>query len=267
MGGCHTLAFADDILIGDPLEKQVFEGIKFKQATDGTKTSSGPGLQIVQLKKYMFSSALKRMSVLAQVNEQGSFSGARVLSKGAPEVLKKFLKTVPEGYDDFYLKYVKDGARVLTLAYKNVQKMNTAQIMEYSREEAESNLIFAGFIVAECPLKPDTSKVIGELKEASHEVKMITGDNALTAAFIAQQLKFGFGPSIFAVKTNRDNHLVWHNLDGQKVLETSNSEAIGPLAKKHLLCVSGDILDQVILFSQASKIIRHIHVFSRTSPD
>jgi len=46
--------------------------------------------------------------------------------------------------------------------------------------------MFAGFIVAECPLKPDTLGVIKELKESSHEVKMITGDNAMTAAFIGQ---------------------------------------------------------------------------------
>jgi cation-transporting ATPase 13A1 len=46
IGGAHTLAIAEDVIIGDPLEKQAFEGIKFKQATDGTRVSSGPGVQI-----------------------------------------------------------------------------------------------------------------------------------------------------------------------------------------------------------------------------
>lgn len=45
-------------------------------------------------------------------------------------------------------------------------------------------MIFCGFIVAECPLKSDTKELIDELKASSHEVKMITGDNELTAAFI-----------------------------------------------------------------------------------
>ena len=31
MGGAHTLAFADDALVGDPIEKQCFEGLKFNQ--------------------------------------------------------------------------------------------------------------------------------------------------------------------------------------------------------------------------------------------
>jgi cation-transporting ATPase 13A1 len=63
--------------------------------------------------------------------------------------------------------------------------MSQADFNAYSREEAESDLIFCGFIVAECPLKSDTKSVIDELLNSSHEVKMITGDNALTAAFIA----------------------------------------------------------------------------------
>ena len=64
-------------------------------------------------------------------------------------------------------------------------------------------MIFAGFIVAECPLKEDTLGVMKELKDSSHEVKMITGDNAMTAAFIGQQLNFGRGPSVFAVEANQ----------------------------------------------------------------
>jgi cation-transporting ATPase 13A1 len=59
-----------------------------------------------------------------------------------------------------------------------------------TREEAESDLTFCGFIVSECPLKEDTKAVIEELVESGHEVKMITGDNQLTAAFVAHQLNF-----------------------------------------------------------------------------
>ena len=59
------------------------------------------------------------MSVLAQVNENNGNS-LRVLSKGAPEVLKKYMKNLPSDYDAQYLKYVKNGGRVLALAYKNM---------------------------------------------------------------------------------------------------------------------------------------------------
>ena len=79
--------------------------------------------------------------------------------------------------------------------------MSQQEINAFTREEAESDLIFCGFIVAECPLKPDTKSVIEELVNSSHEIKMITGDNALTAAFIGQELQFGKGKSLFAVKS------------------------------------------------------------------
>jgi len=55
----------DGNLVGDPLEKQCFEGIKFKQANDGSRVSSGFGCNIHQVKKYLFNSSLKRMSVIA----------------------------------------------------------------------------------------------------------------------------------------------------------------------------------------------------------
>lgn len=72
---------------------------------------------------------------------------------------------------------MKDGARVLALAQKNISSINQGQLQAYKREEAEKDLEFCGFIVAECPLKPDTKDIIQELKDSSHEVKMITGDN------------------------------------------------------------------------------------------
>lgn len=54
-----------------------------------------------------------------------------------------------------------------------------------TREETERDLEFCGFIVSVCPMKPDTKGVIEELVFSNHEVKMITGDNQLTAAFVA----------------------------------------------------------------------------------
>jgi len=43
------------------------------------------------------------------------------LCKGAPEVVEKFLLKVPEGYKDNYINYVKNGARVLVMAYKDIK--------------------------------------------------------------------------------------------------------------------------------------------------
>jgi cation-transporting ATPase 13A1 len=62
---------------------------------------------------------------------------------------------VPAGYKQHYINFVKNGARVLALAYKDLKcQANEAEKM--TREEAEKDLVFCGFIVSECPLKEDT---------------------------------------------------------------------------------------------------------------
>lgn len=76
-----------------------------------------------------------------------------ILTKGAPEVIKKYLKTVPDHYDRAYLKYVKSGARVLAMAYRILPKQSSETYLQIKREEAESELTFCGFIISECPLK------------------------------------------------------------------------------------------------------------------
>ena len=117
------------------------------------------------------------------------------------------------------------------------------EMLKYTREEAEKDLVFCGFIVAECPLKPDTKQIMQELKNSSHEIKMITGDNALTAAFIGQQLNFGNGPSLFAVASKNGDTLIWNDIDDKLVKTTRNPEEIAELAKNNMLCINGPELD------------------------
>jgi len=46
------------------------------------------------------------------------------LSKGAPEILKAYIKDPPADYDEIYLPFVRDGKRVLAIAWKTVDSMN-----------------------------------------------------------------------------------------------------------------------------------------------
>lgn len=121
------------------------------------------------------------------------------------------------------------------------------EMQKYTREEAEKDLNFCGFVVAECPLKPDTKKIMQELKDSSHQIKMITGDNALTAAFIGQELKFGNGPSLFAAAGNTSETLIWNDIDDKQIAITKNPGEVEELAKNNMLCINGNVLDKVIL--------------------
>jgi magnesium-transporting ATPase (P-type) len=48
-----------------------------------------------------------------------------VLAKGAPEILCNHMKDKPANYKEMYLRHVKEGSRVLALAYKPIgNRMN-----------------------------------------------------------------------------------------------------------------------------------------------
>jgi len=186
IGGCHTLAQVDDKIIGDPLEKSAFDAIKWEvEPNSNAFQVSGGRMRIVNLKKFLFDSSLKRMSTISLVKE-GKGSKTKVLCKGAPEILQGLLKEVPENYEQFYSYYVKHGYRVIAMAHKTLPDGIRAR--DVSRENAEKDLIFAGFLIFQCLMKEDTVENVQKIMEANLKVKIITGDNILTAAYVALKL-------------------------------------------------------------------------------
>ncbi len=190
------------LFIGDPLEKVTLQAIDWtltkgdvviakKPKNTLTGLGSKPaaiGWKIYQ--RFYFSSALKRMSVIAGHTKPGATETSYIATcKGAPEVLKKMIKDVPANYDDIYLHYAREGARVLCLGYKELGNLTHQEIRDMTREQIESELKFVGFVIISCPLKPDSRAVIKEIMHSSHYITMITGDNPLTACHVGAQLK------------------------------------------------------------------------------
>lgn len=98
---CHSLAQLDDGLVGDPLEKATLTAVDWtltKQDSVIPKKSKFKPLKIYH--RFYFSSALKRMSVLAGYLVQFSSDVFYIGTvKGAPETVMKMLKTVPKDYE------------------------------------------------------------------------------------------------------------------------------------------------------------------------
>ena len=163
---------------------------------------------------------------------RGGFT--RVVCKGAPEVIEKFLRKVPERYTEHYIDFVKNGARVLALAYRDL-KLQASEAEKLKREDAEKDLEFCGFIISECPMKEDTKKVIEELVQSRHEVKMITGDNQLTAAFVAQELEFAPKSqrrSLFAASVIPSSYTIkWNDIDDKYAKQTTTPAEVKALSK------------------------------------
>lgn len=137
-------------------------------------------------RRFQFSSALKRMSTVSTVITPDRRSKTFAAVKGAPETLKTMITDVPSHYEDTYKYYTRRGSRVLALAYKFMGDLGYRQINDLSRESVESNLVFAGFLVFTCPLKPDAVATLKMLSDSSHRVgraSYLSMNAALTSPF------------------------------------------------------------------------------------
>uniref|UniRef100_A0A8C4KE63 Cation-transporting ATPase n=1 Tax=Dromaius novaehollandiae TaxID=8790 RepID=A0A8C4KE63_DRONO len=183
---CHSLIVLDGKIQGDPLDMKMFEATDWVKlcfvVIPGPKASSAPVEGIIILYQFPFSSALQRMSVIAQ-----KIGGEQeVFTKGAPETVAKLCRaeTVPLNFESKLLLYTAQGFRVIGLACKPLQAER--QFADLTREEVESDLTFLGLLIMENQLKKETKPVLEELSAARIRSVMVTGDNVQTAITVAK---------------------------------------------------------------------------------
>ncbi|EUD65340.1 hypothetical protein C922_04283 [Plasmodium inui San Antonio 1] len=108
------------------------------------------------------------------------------VSKGSPEMMKKFLKKIPPNYDQMLNNLSIKGYRVICLAANVLD--NKVVSKNVKREDIEKDLHFCGFLTFICPIKASTPSYILDIKQAGIKNVMITGDNALTACQVSQDV-------------------------------------------------------------------------------
>ncbi|XP_043245096.1 endoplasmic reticulum transmembrane helix translocase-like isoform X2 [Amphibalanus amphitrite] len=270
LASCHSLAQLDDGLVGDPLEKATLTAVDWSLTKGDAvipKKGKMPGLKIFH--RYHFSSALKRMSVLAGFTEPGTSETHYLATvKGAPETLKPMFVDAPDDYDATYLKMSRRGARVLALGRRDLGRLSHQQVKELTRDTIEAELEFAGFVIISCPLKADSRAVIREILAASHQVAMITGDNPLTACHVAKELRFSSGGRTMLILSRRGgDDWGWRSID-ETVWRPLEPTSWAELLAQHDLCVTGE---GVTLLQQRSErllqtVLPHVRVFARVAP-
>ncbi|EZA50425.1 manganese-transporting ATPase 13A1 [Ooceraea biroi] len=269
---CHSLVQLDDGIVGDPLEKATLKAVSWNLTRSDTvipKKGKSPALKIVQ--RYQFSSALKRMCVVAGYNLAGASETHYMATvKGAPETLKSMLSSVPKNYDSTYLSLSRRGARVLALGYQKLSgTLSSQDLRELTRDKLENNLTFAGFVIISCPLKPDSKAVIKEIVNSSHSVVMITGDNPLTACHVSRELHFTKKPNTL-ILTENDGEWLWENVDKsmQLPLSVKNTESRREIWKDNALCITGEGLTYLKERERdlLRKLLPHIVIFARCAP-
>ena len=115
-------------------------------------------------------------------------NGDRIIAaKGAPEALidiSKLKKEEKTQINDAIAKLAKDGYRVLGIAEASFTGT------DFPAKQQEFPFQFKGLVAFYDPPKENIKTVLQDFYKAGIEVKILTGDNALTTAAIAKQIDF-----------------------------------------------------------------------------
>lgn len=132
---------------------------------------------------YPFSSELKKMTTVVETDGQYV-----VYTKGAPERVLELCDLSDDDqarYEDAIRRYQSKAHRVIGFAHKVT---TTRPDFENERELVESHMEFDGFVAITDPLRKDVYDAVVKARSAGISLKMLTGDNIVTATAIAEQL-------------------------------------------------------------------------------
>jgi Mg2+-importing ATPase len=112
------------------------------------------------------------------INNIVSICDTVLLADGTTASIAGYKKAI----DDLYLQYSSKGFRTIGVCYKDC-----AERIKLTKED-EQQMIFAGFVLLFDPMKEGVTEVIKQLNKNGVQLKIITGDNKLVAAYIAEKI-------------------------------------------------------------------------------
>ncbi|SHE49335.1 calcium-translocating P-type ATPase, PMCA-type [Clostridium fallax] len=143
--------------------------------------------------QYSFSSEKKSMtSIISNDNEYIAFT------KGSPEKVLAFCKfieldgkiieldyKIQANIEKEIKKLQNEAYRIIGFSHKNIKdKLH----WEKSQDNVEENMIYDGFVAIADPLRDEVYEAVQKCKRAGISLKILTGDNIVTATAIARQL-------------------------------------------------------------------------------
>ncbi|TMW68177.1 hypothetical protein Poli38472_007849 [Pythium oligandrum] len=280
---CHALNERHGEVTGYALEKDMFRATGYSLETNIHKRntpnapfsvliSSPIGKTFGVVKRYLFDASLQRSSVLIEDFE----SGQRVVyTKGSPEMIQTICNaaSIPANYAEKVRQYSYQGYYVVALASKTYPV--TADVPQ--REAMECRLNFLGFILFLNKIKTETPYVISALEDAGVDVRIITGDNALTAIHVARKINMELKSSVFLVDLDeRTSNVAFVDVDDLATQPTPQWTALEAktflaLAENNELALTGAALEKLqIQMSENSvfleKLVLNTKIFARIRP-
>jgi len=193
----------------------------------------------------------KRLSIAVRTEKE-----KLLISKGAfPQILSicTKIKRGNESVEDIaahkqeletmFVKYGTDGLRAIAICYKLIESTNISK-------DIETDMIFAGFILINDPVKSDIIPTIDELSKLKVGLKIITGDNVNVAKSIA--LKIGIkapvvmtGKQLFSISPEALKQLVKKTHIFAEVEPQQKERIILALKQTYTVAYMGDGINDV----------------------
>lgn len=172
----------DGGFIGNPTECAM---LRFFEQADTGNTYRRERENHTRLCAFPFSSELKHMTTISNVD-------GRILSyvKGSPECVLDMCALKPDRLAELCRVLVQaeeQAMRVIAFAHKELAEMEDFSAKEAHRR-MESDMVFDGFVAIADPLRSDVYDAVAACRSAGVGVKILTGDNIVTATAIAKEL-------------------------------------------------------------------------------
>ncbi|KAG7399537.1 hypothetical protein PHYBOEH_008662 [Phytophthora boehmeriae] len=281
MATCHSLSKHENGLQGYPLEIAMFNASQFtmEYVTDNAKrnyiavVTSGDddGKLYGVLKRFPFDAAHQRSSTI--VEEVGT--GNRfVVVKGSPEAICAISVSIPACLQQTAHSYSADGYYCIAFGMKELN-IDDKHFDGVTRGEVENSIEFQGLAIFKNKVKPESEAMLDELRHAEIDVRIITGDNALTAVHVCRELEISMKPKIAVVDVDAaSGNTVYISADAIKSPDAAewtafNSNSMEAVMGEYDLAVSGAALEK--LRSEygddtVRRIVQQSPIFARVRP-
>ncbi|KAI9260854.1 hypothetical protein EDC94DRAFT_129350 [Helicostylum pulchrum] len=282
---CHAVTILNGQFIGNPVDIEMFRSSKWKlnDAPDDesyvdtlTPPMELPGqinAPVHVLKRFEFVHARMSMSVAVLDTHTNK---VHIFVKGAYEKIKDLCNpdSLPADYDTATAGLARQGCYVLALAHRELHLDQIGGIEgfnNWTRDQMEEDISFAGLIIFKNQLKDDTTENILELKRGATRTIMITGDTALTGVYVGRQcgmVQEGARVLLGDIDKKK-NRIVWTDVDEPETFPDVNvDEAL--MNQAHTPCelaVTGKAFDWLCENDMMRKYLLDTRVFARMTPN
>ncbi|KAG1698485.1 hypothetical protein DVH05_015025 [Phytophthora capsici] len=280
MATCHTLSKHEGELQGYPLEVAMFNAAKFemecqndqvnKSLINTVTSTENSSQKYGVLKRFAFDAAHQRSSAIVEVLDTKK---RFVVVKGSPEALCAISKATPNDLKQKVHSYSAEGYYCIGLGMKELVS-SAIPIDNLDRDQVESDIEFQGLAIFKNELRAESKAMLNELHDAKIDVRIITGDNALTAIHVCRELEMPFKPKIAVVDVDATGNIVFVSVDVVKTSASAqwasfDANTIDNTMEDFYLAVTGAALEKIrndYGDEMIRKIIQQTPIFARVRP-